>query len=399
LPPAIPRRLDVIADDRLKPETIGGGGPAGDAVIVSSLADARFLLSSPGARFVREGPAEATVAASPLETFIARGRALTGLWMWGRPPETHRRLRKAAAEAVGARVVASRLEAIRGHAAALLAAAEARDGIDLVGDYARPLVRDALLDLFGIPPARRSQLEEHLKAMGDFLKGGGHDIGPGHYFAVAATGQLVGEPWRAALPPEARAGRVLVAAVEAGELSFDEAIAQAVLLLLGNSYTTADALCGLLARLSERPDLWAAARQGELALEALVEEGLRLGPPTHMVLLRRATSDLACPSGTIEAGSQIVLPLTRINRDPAAFPDPDRFDPTRTGGRHVAFGAGRHLCTGVHLARATLRAGLEALLHALPRWPADVERRYGASLLGGTSVTALRVGGGAIRCG
>jgi len=388
----------AAADDRLKPRRIGGSGLAADAVVVSSLADTRFILSSPDARFTREPPAQATAGGNPLESAFARGRALTGLWMWGSPPETHQRLRKAAAAALGAGVVAGRRHAIRDHATALLAAADEKGGIDLVEEYARPLIRDALFDLVGISPADRSRIEAHLQAMAEFLKGGGADIGPSHYFAVAATGQLVAEAWRGSLPPEASAGRLLVAAVERGELSFDEAVAQAALLLLGNSYTTADALCGLLARLSERPDLWAAARRGELAIEALVEEGLRLGPPTHMVLLRRATSDLACPSGTIAAGTEIVLPLTRINRDPAAFPDPERFDPARPGPRHVAFGAGRHLCPGLHLARATLRAGLEALLQVLPRWPDDVDRRYGASVLGGTSVTALRVGAEAIRC-
>jgi cytochrome P450 len=389
----------VTAEDELKPGTIpGSGGLASDAVVLSSLADARFILSSPNACFARGRLAEAPVGANPLEAFIARGRALADMWMWGSPLETHRRLRKVAAAAVGAPVVAARLDAIRDHAAALLAAADATGGIDLVGEYARPLIRDSLLDLLGIAPAKRNQIEAHLQAMGDFLKGGGHDIGPGHYFAVAATGQLVAEAWHASLPPEAESGRVLLAAAERGDLSFDEAIAQAVLLLLGNSYTTADALCGLMTRLSERPDLWTAARQGEVAIEALVEEGLRLGPPTHMVLLRRATSGLVCPSGAIAAGSEIVMPLARINRDPVAFPEPDLFDPARAGGRHVAFGAGRHLCTGLHLARAALRVGLEALLHALPRWPDDVERRYDASLLGGTSVTALRVGRDSIRC-
>jgi cytochrome P450 len=389
----------VTADDELKPERIGvGGGLAADAVVVTSLADARFILSSPNVGFVRKRLSDTVAGATALETFIVRGRALTELWMWGSPPETHRRLRKVAAAAVSAPVVTARLQAMRDHATTLLAAADEKHGIDLVTEYARPLIRDSLFDLLGIAAAKRAQIEGHLHAMGEFLKGGGHDIGPGHYFAVAATGQLVADSWRAQLPDEASAGRVLVAAVERDDLSFDEAIAQAVLLLLGNSYTTADALCGLMARLSERPALWAAARQGEIALEALVEEGLRLGPPTHMVLLRRASSELVCPSGAIAAGSEIVIPLARVNRDPVAFSDPDSFDPARASGRHLAFGAGRHLCTGLHLARATMRVGLEALMHALPRWPDAVERRYAPSLLGGSSVVALRIKAGAIRC-
>jgi cytochrome P450 len=392
----------VSADRCLKPTAGGGGAVEFDAAsgryVVSSLADARFILSNPDAQFARERSQGDEAGGNALETFIARGRELSRLWMWGSPPETHRRLRKAAAEAVGAKTVAAHLDALRDKARALLAQAGRMEKADLVEDFARPLIRDSLLDMFGIPPGKRPQLEAHLQAMSDFLKGGELGIGPGHHFAVAATGHIIAEAWSAPLPAEATAGRALLVAVEGGELSLDEATAQAILLLLGNSYTTADALSGLMARLSERPDLWAAARDGRVAVESIVEEGLRLGPPTHMVLSRRAMSDLACPSGPIPTGSEIALPLCRINRDPAAFPDPDAFDPERRGARPVAFGAGRHLCTGLHVARAALQVGLEVLLHALPRWPRDVEVRYGASLLGGTSVTAVRVRGAAIRC-
>lgn len=117
-----------------------------------------------------------------------------------------------------------------------------------------------------------------------------------------------------------------------------------------------------------------------------------------MVLTRRTTGDVPCPSGVIASGLEIVIRLAAVHRDPAAFPDPDRFDPTRGDERHVAFGAGRHLCTGVHLARATLAVGLSTLLYALPEWPADAEAVWGPSLIGGVSVTELRVKDGAIRC-
>jgi len=59
--------------------------------------------------------------------------------------------------------------------------------------------------------------------------------------------------------------------------------------------------------------------------------------------------------------------LTGACRDPAFFPDPDRFDVRRANARqNLAFAHGPHFCLGAHLARAEARAAILALLRALP---------------------------------
>jgi cytochrome P450 len=63
-------------------------------------------------------------------------------------------------------------------------------------------------------------------------------------------------------------------------------------------------------------------------------------------------------------GDGILIVLAAANRDPAANPDPDRFDPSRKDRRIFTFGAGGHACPGERLATTIAQAGIEALLRA-----------------------------------
>ena len=58
--------------------------------------------------------------------------------------------------------------------------------------------------------------------------------------------------------------------------------------------------------------------------------------------------------------------LPAANRDPAVFPDPDRFDVHRRAQHHVAFAFGPHQCLGQALARLELQIAFRGLLKRLP---------------------------------
>ena len=66
-------------------------------------------------------------------------------------------------------------------------------------------------------------------------------------------------------------------------------------------------------------------------------------------------------------GDLVTVSLAGACRDPAFFPDPDRFDVHRENARqNLALAYGPHFCLGAHLARVEARAAIVALLRRLP---------------------------------
>lgn len=78
---------------------------------------------------------------------------------------------------------------------------------------------------------------------------------------------------------------------------------------------------------------------------------------------RYATRDVVLGEARIGAGDLVRLSLAGAGRDPAVFPVPDAYDPSRPNlRRHLAFAPGPHVCVGIHLARLEARAALTELL-------------------------------------
>ena len=78
-------------------------------------------------------------------------------------------------------------------------------------------------------------------------------------------------------------------------------------------------------------------------------------------MFRVTSCDVELDGTTVPATAFVIASIGSANRDAAAFPEPDRFDPARAPNPHVAFGHGIHFRLGAPLARLESRIALEAL--------------------------------------
>ena len=123
----------------------------------------------------------------------------------------------------------------------------------------------------------------------------------------------------------------------------------------------------------------------------VLEETLRWDSPVQLVM-RMTTRETELGGETLPKGSMVMPVLAAANRDPAQFPDPDRFDIHRDTQGHVAFGLGNHFCLGSALARLEARIALENVLEQMTniRLDTDEVERHASFLIRGPRTLPLR---------
>jgi cytochrome P450 len=150
------------------------------------------------------------------------------------------------------------------------------------------------------------------------------------------------------------------------ELTDDELIGVAGLLLLAGHETTSNMLgLGSLALL-RHPDQLTAVRDDPDAAGPAVEELLRWLSIVHSAIPRITTTDVEVAGMPIPAGQLVLVSLPSGNRDPDFIDSAEILDIRRGAPGHLAFGHGVHHCLGAPLARMEMRIAFPALLRRFP---------------------------------
>ena len=154
-------------------------------------------------------------------------------------------------------------------------------------------------------------------------------------------------------------------------------LANTILLLNAGNEATSNLLGNGLVALLGHPEQLARLRAEPGSIPNAVEECLRFDSPVQFQG-HVATEDTECAGFPVRRGQLVVPVLGAANRDPAHFPDPNRFDVSRHPNFHLAFGHGHHHCVGAELARVEAHIAFRILLTELKTLelaPVDLRHR------------------------
>lgn len=131
--------------------------------------------------------------------------------------------------------------------------------------------------------------------------------------------------------------------------------------------TTISAIASAIWLFQENPDQWDIVRAEPALIPKAIEEILRIEPPVQH-FTRYLTADYEIEGMTLPAGSRAVMMFASANRDERKWGNPEVFDVRRDAREQLSFGAGPHMCMGMHLAKFEMRCLLNALVARIERF-------------------------------
>ena len=288
-------------------------------------------------------------------------------------PPIHTRVRRLIMGALSPRAIAEMEGDLIRLVDSLLDRIATKRSFDLIGDFAAAIPIEVIGNLLDVPHDEREPLRDWSLAILGALE-------PVISEAAFARGNKAVEDFlsylevlverRRAKPgnPERDVLTRLIQGEPNGErLSAKELLHNCIFLLNAGHETTTNLIGNGLVTLSAHP----AERQRLIAqpelIKTAVEEMLRY-ESSNQLGNRMTVEPVELGGLALPAGTPVTLCIGAANRDPAQFPDPERFDVGRTPNRHLAFASGAHQCAGMALARLEGAIAISRFLARFPRY-------------------------------
>lgn len=279
-------------------------------------------------------------------------------------PDEHRVYRKLATPAFRSRAVQSyEKSGLAALAHELIDGFGERREVDLVSEFTARFPYLVISRLLGLPREREEEFHRWALALLRFRDD--------PVAAAAAAEELT-----TFLAPVVEARRtepkndvitgLVQASVEGRQLTDEEVYSHVRLLFPTGGETTHGSLGNLLFALLRHEDAWSQLQQHPEQIGAAVDEVLRWETPIAVLPRMSAGEPVEFYGVEIPADSWVLFAMAGANRDPAVFPDPDRFDIGRSQTDTLSFGRGVKSCPGMHLARRNMVVAIEAMLERMP---------------------------------
>lgn len=335
------------------------------AWIVTSYTDVRYGLAAPAISADRISPRLAQFPAGERDRFIPLYEVLSR-WPLMLDNGEHARLRIPITRAMTPATVAGFRQLIRDAARSMLCEGVERGGMDIIADLALPLPLYVTLRILGVPDDAVGLLKRCAVDIVDFF---GAD--PQAYLPRAEAAMEAVLRTSDLLCPMVHARREKprqdLLSTLAGDpaLSDDDIVAICLMMVFAGFETTSNLIGNGILLLLRHPEQLAAMRQDQQLIRGAVKEALRYESPVQRIS-RLTTAETILRGIRIDKGSLVYFHAGAANRDPAVFPDPDRFDIWRGSDRHLAFGYSVHTCPGSTLAQTEAEIVLDELCRVTP---------------------------------
>ena len=302
----------------------------------------------------------------------------------------HARLRRIVSRGFTPRQLELMKADVEGVAAGIVDDVVERGECDFVTEVAARLPLRVIVDLMGIPRSQEQFIFDRTNVILGFTDTEYVDPGPdlespeasaNMITAILGAGQdlanMVTElaEARIAAPENDLVTALVTSEVDGEHLTPQELASFFILLVVAGNETTRNAIAHGLWALTEHPDQkqrW--LDDPDTVTPTAVEEIVRWSSP--VIHFRRTVTEDGVRLGDHEfsEGEKVVLWYGSANRDESVFPEPQRFDVTRTPNDHVGFGGpGPHFCLGAHLARREITVMFRELLRRVPDIHATAE--------------------------
>jgi cytochrome P450 len=286
-------------------------------------------------------------------------------------PPLHTRVRRLIAGALTPRAIAEMEPGLVLLVDALLERIFKKTEVDLIEEFAAAIPIEIIGNLLGVPHGEREPLREWslaiLGALEPVVSAPAAERGNRAVTEFTAYLEKLIAARRAS--PGDRNRDVLTRLIEGEDdgarLSAPELIHNCIFLLNAGHETTTNLIGNGLVTLAAHPAQRKKLLEHPELAKSAVEEVLRYESSNQ--LGNRITTEAVQVGGVeLPAQTPVTVCIGAANRDPAQFPDPERFDIARAPNRHLAFASGIHACAGASLARLE---GQVALARFLARFP------------------------------